>query len=78
MKIIANDYEPRDIIKIIREWSDLSQTEFGESINRTKHSIQSMELGRNNVYLHTLIEIAKIHDLVITVEKRRCANTANG
>jgi len=25
MKLIANNYEPRDIIKIIREWTELSQ-----------------------------------------------------
>ncbi len=70
MKIIANDYEPKDIIKTIREWSEQTQEEFGVTIHRSKHNIQSMELGRNNIYLHTLLEIALQHNLVITIEKR--------
>jgi len=28
MKIIANDYTPKEIIRIIREWTELSQKEF--------------------------------------------------
>jgi len=74
MKIIANDYEPKDIIKIIREWSNQTQEEFGSTIHRSKHNIQSMELGRNNIYLHTLLEIAGKHDLIISIEKRQSIN----
>jgi len=73
MKIIANNYEPKDIIRIIREWSDQTQEEFGASMNRSRHSIQSMELGRNNIYLHTLLEIAETYNLVITIEKQSCS-----
>ena len=71
MRIRANDYSPADIIKIIREWSGLTQKEFGRMLDRSKYSIQSMELGRNNVFLHTLLEIAEKQDLIITIEKKR-------
>ena len=69
MRIKANDYNPEDIIKIIREWSGLTQADFGKMLDRSKHSIQSMELGRNNIYLHTLLEIAHKQGLTITIEK---------
>ena len=29
MKITANEYSPQEIIKIIREWTELTQKEFG-------------------------------------------------
>lgn len=70
MKIIANNYEPNEMIKIIREWTELSQKEFGESINKSKDTIQSYELGRINMNLNTLYDIAKKHNLIITIEKK--------
>ena len=71
MKIKANDYKTNEIIKIIREWTNLTQQQFGETIHRSKHTVQSMELGRNNVYLHTLLEIANTHGIDIIIEKKQ-------
>ena len=48
MKIIANEYSPNDIIRIIREWTELTQTEFGKSIHRSEKGIQAFELGTRN------------------------------
>lgn len=70
MKIKANDYNSNEIVKIIREWTGLTQQQFGETIHRSKHTIQSMELGRNNIYLHTLLDIAAQHGIDITIEKK--------
>ena len=70
MRIKANDYSPAEIIKIIREWSGLTQEGFGKMLGRSRHSIQSMELGRKNVFLHTLLEIADKQGLSITIEKK--------
>ena len=69
MKIIANNYKPNEIIKIIREWSELTQEKFGKEINRSKDTIQSYELGRNKITLDKFMEIAKKQNLVITIEK---------
>lgn len=71
MKIKANDYNAGEIIKIIREWTELSQKDFGKSIHRSRDSINSIENGRNRVFLETLLEIAKTHDITITIEKKR-------
>lgn len=48
MKIIANEYSPNDIIRIIREWTELTQKEFGKSIHRSEKGIQAFELGTRN------------------------------
>jgi len=71
MRIKASEYKANEIIKIIREWTNLTQQQFGETIHHSKHTIQSMELGRNSTYLHTLLEIADIHGIDITIEKKQ-------
>ena len=70
MKIKANDYEAKEIMKIIREWAELTQEEFGESLHRSKHTIQAYEQGQNNYSMATFLEIAKTHGLTITIEKK--------
>ncbi len=69
MKIKANNYKAGEIIKIIREWTEMSQTEFAKSIKRSRDSINNIENGRNRIFLDTLLEIAKIHNITITIEK---------
>lgn len=70
MKIIANDYTPKEIIRIIREWTELTQKEFGKTIHRSERGIQAFELGERNYDVNTLIQIAKVHGLKITIEKK--------
>ena len=70
MKLIANHYEPKEIIRIMREWSDLTQSEFASMINKSKHTVQSYELGRNKMTIDTLMIIAKKQNLTITIEKK--------
>ncbi len=70
MKIIANNYQPNEIIKIIREWSEKTQKEFADSLNKNKNTIQSWELGRNKMTFNTLMEIAKKENLIITIERK--------
>ena len=70
MKFIANNYKPKEIIKIIREWTELTQDEFAKTIDRSKDTVQSYELGRNKITLDKFMEIAKKHNLIITIEKK--------
>lgn len=70
MKIIANNYKPKEILKIIRDWSELTQKEFAQTINKSKDTIQSYELGRNKISLDCFMEIAKKQNLIITIEKQ--------
>lgn len=70
MKIIANNYMPKEIMKIIREWTELTQENFGKTINRSKDTVQSYELGRNKITLDKFMEVAKKHNLIVTIEKK--------
>ena len=70
MKIIANNYTPKEIIRIIREWTELSQEEFGKTIHRSQRGIQSFELGERSYNLQSLIQIANTHNITITIEKK--------
>ena len=69
MKIIANEYSPNEIIRIIREWTELTQKEFWKTIHRSEKGIQAFELGTRNYDMKTLIQIANTHGLKITIEK---------
>ena len=71
MKFVMNDYEPKEIMKIIREWSEMTQEQFGKTLNKNRKTIQHYELGDRNYNIVTLLEIAKKHNLIITVEKKK-------
>ena len=71
MKIKINDYTKGEVIKIIREWTGLTQQDFGKSIGKSKPSIQAYELDKINYGIETLLKIAKKHNLTITIEKNK-------
>ena len=56
-------------MKIIREWTELTQKEFGKSIGKAERTIQGLELGETGYSIKTLLKIAKVHNLEITIEK---------
>lgn len=70
MKLIANDYEPNDIFRIIREWTELTQNDFAKTINRSTRSVQDYEAGITKYSINMLLDIAKKHNLKITIEKK--------
>ena len=69
MKIIANNYTPPDIIRIIRESTELTQKQFGKTIHRSEKGIQAFELGKRNYTVETLLQIADVHNLKVIIEK---------
>ena len=69
MKIVANDYTPKELAKLLRESTDLTQKEFGKSINRSERSIRSLESGERHFMVETLLTIAKTHNLKVIIEK---------
>jgi len=70
MEIKVRNYKTGKIIKIIREWSDMSQKEFAESVGKSVSTIQSYETSRRKYTLDTLNKIAKIHNLEIIIRKK--------
>lgn len=71
MKIIANNYQSKDLIKIIREWCEMSQKDFAKTINRSRDSINNIENGRNRMFLNDFLDMCKKHNIKITIEKTR-------
>ncbi len=69
MKLIANSYEPKDIFKILREWTDLTQEELAKEINKSKFGLKKYENGENRFYFETILEICNKHNITITFEK---------
>ena len=70
MKVILDKYEPKEIIKFIRQSTDLTQEQFGKKINKSKDSVQSYELGRMKMSFDDFIKICELFNIKITIEKK--------
>ncbi len=70
MQMRAGDYKPKDIIKIIREWTELTQNDFANSIRRSRKTIEGYEYGKINVSLATFLKICKTHDIEVIIRKK--------
>lgn len=70
MKIKLNDYDVKDIMRIIREWTELDREKFGKSINKSANTIKNYEIGKSNYTVPLLKKIAQKYDLEITIEKK--------
>ncbi len=69
MKFLANDYEPKDICRIIRNWTGLTQEEFGKTIYRSGRSVRALESNERHLSVETLLSMAKIHKIKIIIKK---------
>ncbi len=65
-----NDYEPKEIAKIFREWSEETQEEFAKNLNKKARSIQHYEGGTRQITLSTILKIAKLYDIEIIARKK--------
>ncbi len=70
MRIKANDYKPNEILRIVRDTTDLTQKAFAESIGKSEDWCQSNELGRSNYYFKDFLELANKHGIEIYVVKK--------
>jgi len=70
MKLVVNDYEIKDVIRILRDWTELTQKDFAKSLNKSKRAIESWEYGISAMSITTFVEIAKKHGFLITIEKK--------
>lgn len=58
MRINASKYEPKDVMKIVREWTNLTQKDFGKLINKSNEWVKANESGKTNFYFKGLLQIA--------------------
>ena len=71
MKFRLNDYETKDVMRILREWTELDRKEFGKSINRSVQSIKSYENGERNYTVQLLKDIIKKYNITVVFEKNK-------
>lgn len=71
MEIKANDYEANEILKYIRETTNLTQKQFANSIGKSEDWCQSNELGRANYYFKDLLKLADIHNIEIIIKEKK-------
>ena len=70
MEIKATKYKGKDILKFIRQNSNMTQKEFAKTINKTRDWQASNEIGRSRYFIDDLIEIAKVHNLEIIIKDK--------
>ncbi len=70
MTVKFNDYEPHEIIRFIRQATELTQKEFGKSIGKSERAIQNYESGRRTYNSDLLKKICKVHNIEIVITKK--------
>lgn len=70
MIVKFNDYEPNEIIRFIRQSTELTQKEFGKSIGKSERAIQNYESGRRTYNSELLKLICQKHNVEIIIKKR--------
>lgn len=70
MQLRANDYKTKDIARIIREWTELSQKDFANTLHKSKRTIEAWEYGETTMNLRTFLEIAKKHNIEVILRKK--------
>ena len=71
MKLVANKYNEKDVMKIMREWKGLNQAKFGENIGLSKMTIQSYERGVRRFTFETLMKIANKYGYTVIIQKKQ-------
>lgn len=70
MEIKGNKYEANEILKFIRQNTNLTQKEFAKRINKSEDWQYSNEKGRSRYYFSDLLEIAKEYNLEIIIKDK--------
>lgn len=70
MRIPANEFEPKEIIKMIRESTEKTQEQFAKEIGYSKMTIQGYERGLRRYTFDTLLKIADMNGFKITIESK--------
>ena len=71
MRLNINDYSKGEILKIIRQWNNLTQKEFAKLVGKSTRTIEDYEAGITNYNIQFLKSIAKKFNLDIVITKRK-------
>ena len=70
MELKVKDYKNGEILKIIREWDNISQEQLGKLIGKDKKTIYNYEAENFTYNMTTLRKIAEKLNLEIIIRKK--------
>ena len=70
MEINASKYNAKDIMKIMRDSTNMTQKEFGSLVNKSSEWVKANESGKTNYYFKDLLELAKKCDIEIIIRQK--------
>lgn len=70
MKFNMKDYSKGEAIRIIREWTNLTQKDFAKRIGKSKRTVEQYEAGTVNYGVEILKTISKEFDIDIIIKKK--------
>lgn len=70
MEINAIKYNAKDIMKIMRDSTNMTQKEFGKLVNKSSEWVKANESGKTNYYFKDLLELAKKCDIEIIIRQK--------
>ncbi len=71
MEIKANNYKANEILRFIRQNTNLTQKNFAKTINKSEDWEYSNECGRGRYYFSDLLDIIDKHDLEIIIKDKK-------
>lgn len=71
MEIKANNYRPNEILKFIRQNSNLTQEELAKKLSKSKNWVKNNEQGLNRYFFEDLIKIANICNVEIIIKDKK-------
>ena len=71
MKLNINDYKNNEVVRILRDYSNLTQKDFAKELNKNVRTLQRYEAGDINIDLELIRKICEICDLTITIESKK-------
>ena len=70
VKLNLKDYTKGEAIRIMREWTNLTQKDFAKRIGKSKRTIEQYEAGTINYNIEVLKTISKEFGIDIIFEKK--------
>ena len=71
MRINCNNYNPKDIIRFIRENSGKTQTSFAKDLNKTRSWTAKAERGEIKISFDDFLKILEINHIDMTLSSER-------
>lgn len=71
MKLDVNNYKNNEVVRILRDYSNLTQKDFAKELKKNVRTLQRYEAGDINIDLELIRKICEICDLTITIESKK-------